>query len=151
MKLCKLIFQLYLVQNFFHRHTDRWTDWQTGKYFLKIANWCLKHAKTRISSKNRKLKIFTKSILSSIYIKESKILINGSFIIIFTSLVFCYFFIDALFHDSPSPPVFSVNRIGWHLSCDILFSHNVMYWIVYWSDIPHTIFVQSIEHLFCSS
>ena len=49
-------------------HTDTQTDW----HFPEIVKSCSGHPKTCKSIKNRKSKICTKPILSSIYIEESR-------------------------------------------------------------------------------
>ena len=63
MKLCTLIFELHLPQNFCHRHV--------GKHFLKIVKSCSEYWKTCKSTKNRKSKKFKGAILTSIYAEES--------------------------------------------------------------------------------
>ena len=64
MKFHALVLELHLPQNFCHAHIDR--------HFSEIAKSCSGHLKTCKSIKNRKSKICTKPILSSIYIEESK-------------------------------------------------------------------------------
>ena len=64
MKFCSLVLELHLPQNFCHTHTDR--------HFPKIVKSCSGHPKTCKSIENRKSKICTKPILSSICIEESK-------------------------------------------------------------------------------
>ena len=72
MKFCSLVLELHLPQNFCHRHTDTQTHRQTDRHFPKIVKSCSGHPKTCKSIENRKSKIYTKSILSSTYIEESK-------------------------------------------------------------------------------
>ena len=64
MKFRALVLELHLPQNFCHTHTYR--------HFPEIAKRCSEHPKTCKSIKNRKSKIFTKPIVSCIYIEESK-------------------------------------------------------------------------------
>ena len=76
MKFYSLVLELHLPQNFCHTHTDtqthRHTDRQTDRHFPEIVKSCSGHPKTCKSIKNRKSRICTKPILSSIYIEESK-------------------------------------------------------------------------------
>ena len=65
MKFCVLILELHLLQNFCHLHT------QTDRHIPEIVKPCLDHLKTCKSIKNRKSKIFTKPILSSVYLEEN--------------------------------------------------------------------------------
>ena len=67
-KFCSIVFDLYLPQIFCHTHTDI----QTYSHFLEIVKSCSGHPKTSNSIKNRKSNIFTKPMLSSTCIKESK-------------------------------------------------------------------------------
>ena len=64
MKFGGLVLKLHLPQNFCNAQTDR--------HFPEIVKSCSGHPKTCKSIENRKLKICTKPILSSIYIEESK-------------------------------------------------------------------------------
>ena len=64
MKYCRLVIELYLPENFCRIQIDR--------HFPEIVKLCSGHPKTCKSIKNRKLKIFMKPTLSSIYIEESK-------------------------------------------------------------------------------
>ena len=64
MKLCSLVLELHLLQNFCHTQTDR--------HFPKMVKSCSRHPKTCKSIKLRKSKICTKPILSFTYIEESK-------------------------------------------------------------------------------
>ena len=69
MKFCALVLELHLPQKFLlHTHIDT----QTDRHFLKIVKSCSGYPKTSKSIKNRKSKIFTKPILSSIYVEENK-------------------------------------------------------------------------------
>ena len=75
MKSCGLVLELHLSQFFFshtHKHTDR--------HFPEVVNSCSEHSKMCKSIKNWKLKIFPKPILLSIYIKESKNLLQPKLI-----------------------------------------------------------------------
>ena len=72
MKFCSLVLQLHLPQNFCHTHTDTQTDTRTNRHFSEIFKSCSGHPKTCLSIKIRKSIIFTKLILSSIHIEESK-------------------------------------------------------------------------------
>ena len=67
MKFSSLVLELHLPQNFCHTHTD-----QTDRHFPEVVKSCSGHPKTCKFMKNRKSKICTKPILSSIYIEESK-------------------------------------------------------------------------------
>ena len=64
MKFYALVLELQLPQNYCYRYTDR--------HFPEIVKSCSGHPKTYKSIKNWMSKIFTKPILSSIYIEESK-------------------------------------------------------------------------------
>ena len=68
MKFCPLVFELHLAQNFCHRHIDI--------HLPEIVKSFSGHSKTFKSIKNWKSKIFTKLILSSIYIEESKMFVK---------------------------------------------------------------------------
>ena len=63
MKFCAFVVELHLPKNFV-THTDR--------HFPEVVKSCSGHPKTCKFMKNRKSKICTKPILSSIYIEESK-------------------------------------------------------------------------------
>ena len=63
MKFCELVFELHLPQNFRRRHEVR--------HFPEIVKSRSKHPKTYKSMKNRKSKIFTKTILFFVYAEES--------------------------------------------------------------------------------
>ena len=65
MKFCRLILELLLHKIFV-------THIQTDTHFPEIVKSCSGHPKTFKSIKNRKSKIFTKPMLSSIYVEESK-------------------------------------------------------------------------------
>ena len=64
MKFRALVLELHLPQNFCHIHT--------GRHFPEIVKSSSGHPETCKFIKNRKSKICTKTILSSIYIEESK-------------------------------------------------------------------------------
>ena len=70
MKFCALVLELHLPQKFYqthrqiHRHTDR--------HFPEIVKLLSGHPKTCKSIKNQKSEIFTKPILSFIYIEKRK-------------------------------------------------------------------------------
>ena len=64
MKFCALVLELHLAQNFCHT--------QTHRHFPERVKSCSGHPKMCKFIKNRKSKIFTKPILSSIYIEDSK-------------------------------------------------------------------------------
>ena len=68
MKFYALVLYLHLPQNFCHTQIDT----QTDRHFPEIVKSCSGHPKTCESIKNRKLKIFTKPVLFSIYTEESK-------------------------------------------------------------------------------
>ena len=63
MKFCDLVPKLHLPQNFCH----------TGRHFPKIIKLCSEHLRACKSIKNQMLKIFSKPMLSFIYIEERKI------------------------------------------------------------------------------
>ena len=65
-KFCVLNIQLEITQNFYNTHTE------AHRHFPKIIKSCPGHFKMCKFIKNLKSKIFTKWILSSIYIEESK-------------------------------------------------------------------------------
>ena len=65
MKFCSLVLELLLPQNC-HTYTE------TDKHFPEIVKSCSGHPKTCKFIKNRKSKICTKPVLSSMYIEESK-------------------------------------------------------------------------------
>ena len=67
MKFCSLVLELHLPQNFCHTHTQ--TDRQA---FSRNSQIVFRTPKAYISIKNRKSTIFTKSILSSMHIEDSK-------------------------------------------------------------------------------
>ena len=71
MKFRALVLELHLPQNFCHTHADTQTHRQTDRHFPEIVKSCLGHSKPCKSIKNRKSKIHTKPILSSVYIEES--------------------------------------------------------------------------------
>ena len=69
MKLCAIVLELHLSQNFCHTHTER--DKQTDRHFPDIIKSCLGHPKKCKFIQYRKSKIFSEPKLSSIYIEES--------------------------------------------------------------------------------
>ena len=68
MKFCALVLALHLTQTFCHTHRDTKTD----RHFPEKIKSYLGHPKSCKSIKNRKLKIFAKPILFSIYAEESE-------------------------------------------------------------------------------
>ena len=72
-------FSSYTCHKIFVTHTH------THRHFPEIVKSCSGHPKPCKSTKNRKTKIYTKLILSSIYIVESKNELNAKI-----TLVFCY-------------------------------------------------------------
>ena len=72
MKFCSSILEQHLLKNFCQMHTDRQTDGQTNRHFPEIVKSSSGYPKTYKSIKNRKSKILTNQILSSIYVEESK-------------------------------------------------------------------------------
>ena len=71
MKFRALVLELHLPQNFCHTHTDRHADRQTDRHFPEIVKSCSGYPKACKSVKNRKSKIYTKPIPSSIHVEES--------------------------------------------------------------------------------
>ena len=65
MKLCALVLELLLPQNFCHTHTDRQT-------FSRNSQFGFRTSQTSKSIKNWESKISTKTIFSSIHVVESK-------------------------------------------------------------------------------
>ena len=68
MKFSLLVLELHLPQNFFHTHRDT----QTDKDFPEEVKLCSGRPKTCKSIKHWKSKFFTKLILPSTYVDESK-------------------------------------------------------------------------------
>ena len=65
MKVCELVFQLHLLQNFCYTHASK------QDIFIRVVKSCSDHARKCKSIKNQKSKIFTKTIFF-LYTGESK-------------------------------------------------------------------------------
>ena len=68
MKFYAFVLELNLPQNFCQTHTDT----QTDSHFPEVVKSCPGRPKTCKYIKNRKSKIFTKPIFSSIHTEKSK-------------------------------------------------------------------------------